>query len=718
MDYLDFELEIDTGSGREYPVRVINSPAGEAREIMYFPFGELEIENKLQALQIALLRSGGKRREMLSPEQRTVQDFGRTLFNALLTGEVRVRYDVSLRDATLQGRGLRLKLRVNAPEMATLPWEFLYDPRRAEYVCLSQETPVVRYLELPQPIQPLAVTPPLRVLGMVASPSDVGALNVDVEKQRVETALRDLKAAGLVELTWLEGQTWRALQQAMRRGEWHVFHFIGHGDFDAMADEGLLLFCDDDGRAEKMHAAQLARLLANAPGHSLRLALLNACESGRGSARDLFSSTASILVRRGIPAVLAMQYAITDRAAIEFARTFYESLVDGFPVDAAVVESRVAISLAVHNTVEWGTPVLYMRSPDGRLFRMQEAGSKMQEEDVAAISKSRSDVSHQPSAVSPKRPAASDQPPVVRAEHPASSFQQPASSIQQPASSSQQRSPLIPQPQTHPPQLTTPNSQPSPLPFKPEMILIPAGEFLMGSDPQKDKDAQDEEQPQHTLYLPEYWIAKTPVTNVQYAAFVQATGYEAPKHWWKKGKIPQGKDMHPVVEVTWYDALAFCTWLAEVTGKPYTLPSEAEWEKAARGTDGRIYPWGNTFDQSKCNTSESRIKDTTPVDKYPQGASPYGVLDMAGNVAEWTRSLWGWLDGRDFVHAEFQFRYPYQVDDEREDLKADDEWPRVLRGGSFNGYRDYARCAIRDCYFPFTWVAPRGFRVVVSPSRV
>jgi hypothetical protein len=286
MDYLDFELDIDAGTGGEYLVRVIDSPAGQAREMMCFPFGELELENKLQALQIALLRSGGQRRQTLSPELKTVQEFGRALFDALLTGEVRVRYDVSLRDATLQGRGLRLKLRFNTPEMAALPWEFLYDPRRAEYVCLSQETPIVRYVERPQPVQPLTVTSPLRVLGMVASPSDTVALNVDVEKQRVETALHDLQAEGLVELTWLEGQTWRALQQAMRRGEWHVFHFIGHGDFDTVADEGLLLLCGDDGRAQRMHATALARLLAN--HRTLRLALLNACESGRGSARDSF----------------------------------------------------------------------------------------------------------------------------------------------------------------------------------------------------------------------------------------------------------------------------------------------------------------------------------------------------------------------------------------------------------------------------------------------
>lgn len=652
MDYLDFELEIEAGTGRDYPVRVINSPAGQARETMHFPFGELELQNQLQAPQIALLRSGGRRRQSLSTEQQTVQDFGRALFDALLTGEVRVRYDVSLRDATLQGCGLRLKLRVNTPEMAALPWEFLYDPRRAEYVCLSHDTPILRYLELPQPIQPLAVTPPLRILGMVASPRNLDALNVDVEKQRVDEALRDLQAEGLVELTWLEGQTWRDLQQAMRRGEWHIFHFIGHGGFDATTDEGLVMLCGPDGTAQRMTATQLGRLLAN--HRALRLVLLNACEGATGGTRDLFSSTASILVRRGLPAVLAMQYPITDRAAIEFSRTFYESLVDGLPVDAAVVESRVAISLAVNNTVEWGTPVLYMRSPDGVLFKMQEAGSKT---DVAAISESR----------------APDAAPLTIGV--------------------QQQTVLIPQ-------SVNPNPQPTTrLPFEPELILIPAGEFLMGSDPQKDKDAYDDEQPQHTVCLPDYYIAKTPVTNAQYAVFVQATDREPPRNW-QNGKIPPGKDMHPVINVSWDDAMTYCRWLAEMTGKSYTLPSEAEWEKAARGADGYIYPWGDSFDESRCNSGESGTRDTTPVDRYPQGASPYHVLDMAGNVWEWTRSLFK--------------PYPYSSADEREEAETGAR--RVIRGGAFLYLKGLVRCAFRYRDDAYLFDGLQGFRVVITMS--
>src|SRR5512143_1886330 len=371
VSYLDFEVEIARGYGREYPVAVVKSPAGEARETLKFPFDELALENRLKALQIALLRSGGSRRQVLSAEEHAVQDFGRELFNALVTGEARSRYDVSVGAARQQSKGLRLKLRILPPELAQLPWEFLYDPREAEYICLSRDTPVVRYLELPQPVQPLLVQLPLRILGMIVSPRDLPSLDVAREKQRVETALDDLQKQRLIDLKWLEGQTWRDLQRAMRSGPWHIFHFIGHGGFDSTVDEGVIALADENGCAHRMLATELGRLLSD--HRSLRLVLLNSCEGARGSELDVFSSTAAILVRRGLPAVVAMQYEITDRAAVEFARSFYEALAEGLPVDAAVAEARKAISLAVTNTVEWGTPVLYMRAPQGAIFQLPEA---------------------------------------------------------------------------------------------------------------------------------------------------------------------------------------------------------------------------------------------------------------------------------------------------------------------------------------------------------
>jgi hypothetical protein len=365
LDYVNFDLEIAHISGLDYTVTV-RSGAGEAQEVMRFPFDELALENRLLMLQNALLRSRGHARRILSHDEQTVEDFGRTLFDALFKGEVRSRYDMSQQQAFDQDKGLRLKLRIKAPELATVPWEFLYDHRRSEFLCLSVRTPIVRYLEMAHPIRPLVVKPPLRILGMISSPSNLPYLDLENEKNRVERALQDLQVQGRVSLTWLAGQTWRDLQRAMRNGPWHVFHFIGHGDFDQSKDEGVIALVDENGQRSDFSATQLGRLLVN-HGY-LRLVVLNSCEGAKSSNQDIFSSTAGTLIHKGIPAVVAMQYEISDRAAIEFARVFYEALVDELPVDAAVSEARVAISSAVSNTVEWGTPTLYMRSTDGVLL--------------------------------------------------------------------------------------------------------------------------------------------------------------------------------------------------------------------------------------------------------------------------------------------------------------------------------------------------------------
>jgi formylglycine-generating enzyme required for sulfatase activity len=158
-----------------------------------------------------------------------------------------------------------------------------------------------------------------------------------------------------------------------------------------------------------------------------------------------------------------------------------------------------------------------------------------------------------------------------------------------------------------------------------------------------------------------------------------------------------------VVYISWDDAVVYCRWLAKTTKKPYRLPTEAEWEKAARGTDGRIYPWGNKWDAKRCNTSEDGPGKTTPVGAYPAGASPYGLLDMTGNVWEWCATKWGKL-------------YPY---DATEDEWGDDYLKaggyRVVRGGSFYGNQYFARCAVRYGDRPGDGVDLRGFRVAVSP---
>ena len=974
--YLDFDLEIGLGEGRQYPLAVLRSPAGEARATLQFPFDEIALERYQDKLKIALLSVLGKRRSA-TPEEHAVQEFGGRLFEALLVGEVRSRYDVSLAQAAAQRKGLRLRLHIRAPELAALPWELLYDPRQGEYIGLSQKTPLVRYIDLPQPCQPLLIEPPRRILGMLASPrdADLPQLDIDVEKLRLERALADLRRRGLLELEWIESGTWRDLQRALRHGPWHIFHFIGHGRYNPAHDEGELALVAADGGLHPFRASELARLLGD--HEPLRLAVLNACEGGRGGGYDIFSSTASILVRRGLPAVLAMQYAISDRAAIELAQTFYEALADGLPVDACVSAARIAISLERHNTVEWGTPVLYLRAEDGVLFSLQsmDAGrqasgagqqttddgqqpSKTAAQAASALETARRALAHlenqaagytsltipvnlqielddkrkevagleaglrsaihtsdasiseasdadkgmQARGKKPEAPvnlgdlyyqgmsalvlgewqqaqrhfaALVDADPGYRdaaarlaqveaqlqlagwytqavqrrevgdwqgvlklwaqiteqqadyedaenvlswaqaqqeaescyiealeamqskdwpaaqqslqrllalnPDHPLAprlldkaqaelaarqrreaeqeaqwrkqqrdalvqKAEQTLQRSQEQGLSAEQQGELLLQAGTSMQELLAQDAADSQaqdmlaqiqsaihnlqseitISLAPNVSMtflrIPAGEFWMGSS-DADQLAYDDEKPQHKVRLSEYWIAKYPVTVAQFAAFVKATEYKTTaekegtgwaftgKEWQEvKGASwhhPRGaksdiqnKADHPVTQISWHDAVAFCQWAGQVSGHSLRLPTEAEWEKAARGADGRLYPWGNEApDAQRCNF-KINVTDTTPVGKYsPLGDSPYGCVDMAGNVWEWTNSL--------------SRGYPYQAGDGREKQEATGS--RVLRGGAWLYGDRFVRSAYRHGPIPAGRLVLIGFRPARSP---
>lgn len=251
-------------------------------------------------------------------------------------------------------------------------------------------------------------------------------------------------------------------------------------------------------------------------------------------------------------------------------------------------------------------------------------------------------------------------------------------------------------------------------------IKVEAGPFTMGSDPQKDRSAQDDEQPQHVVELPEYYVARYPVTVAQFRAFVEDSQFTVGDPDCLRG-VPN----HPVVWVAFHEALAYCRWLTDklrslewtpshlrerlTDGWMITLPSEAEWEKAARGPDGRIYPWGDKFNASNANGHETGLGTTSAVGLFPDGGSPYGALDMSGNVWEWTRSLWG----ADFEKPSHD--YPYKLGDvAREDLEAASDVLRVLRGGSFNLT---VRAADRGRNFPVYRGGGSGFRVVSSRLR-
>lgn len=240
-------------------------------------------------------------------------------------------------------------------------------------------------------------------------------------------------------------------------------------------------------------------------------------------------------------------------------------------------------------------------------------------------------------------------------------------------------------------------------PLSMEFVRIPAGEFLMGSDPQVDQDAYDFEMPLHRVYLPEYYIGRYPVTVEQYAAFAPATEIEM------RRSQERERANHPVTRVSWHAALAFCRWLSERSAQRIRLPSEAEWEKAARGTDGRLYPWGNRPPNAQLCNHDTFVIDTTEVACYPAGTSPFGVLDMAGNVWEWTNTVWG-ASGDSPT-----YKYPYNALDGREDFSA--PGARVLRGGAFLSDARGVRCACRSGNYPDFRFWNIGFRVVASHSH-
>lgn len=299
------------------------------------------------------------------PPEIIAMRFGTVLFDALIGRGVRelLRASRSLADA--RSMGLRVRLRfVGVPELSGLPWEYLYDPEERRYLDLTADTALVRYLELKQAIEPLEVELPLRVLVVIADTPP--ALDVEAEWRRLETALADVVRSRKVAVERLAPATLRSLRERLREGDVHVLHFVGHGDFEAGPGGGGLVFEAEGGGADRVSGDQLAVMLAD--HDSLRLVVLNACEGARGCLDGPQAGVAQQLLAHGVPAVLAMQFPISDQAAIEFASTFYDAVAKDHPVEAAVGEARKAIYADDHG-LEWGTPVLFSRSPDGHLWR-------------------------------------------------------------------------------------------------------------------------------------------------------------------------------------------------------------------------------------------------------------------------------------------------------------------------------------------------------------
>lgn len=363
-EYTDFDVAIEA-DGEAFVAKVLASPAGQATGRFSLPFSPVELENFV--LKVGRTRSGV--RKMGSPEGTAAEKFGKQLYEAVFAGEVGICFRRSIDEANLANRGLRVRIRTaDAPTLNSIPWEFVWAEGLGRFVALSNQTPVVRFIDLPTRIRPLAVAPPLRILLMVSNPTDVDRLDVQREVDLLKEATKDLVSSGRVELVVMEDANMASLAHRLRLGEFHIFHFIGHGGF---ADgDGVLVLEDSSERARPVKGQHLGTIFHD--HGSLRLAVLNACEGARASAEDPFSGVAPSLIRQGIPAVIAMQFEITDAAAIQFAHEFYLAIADGYPVDAAVTEARKGI-FSADNDLEWATPVLYMRAPDGMIFDLTAA---------------------------------------------------------------------------------------------------------------------------------------------------------------------------------------------------------------------------------------------------------------------------------------------------------------------------------------------------------
>jgi hypothetical protein len=362
---LGFDLLIEkTASG--YRARVLDSPGGQASHDFALPFSDLEVENFI--LRLGQTRRGVRRLE--SAALAAAKEFGGKLFTTVFAGDVNNCLQRSLVEAAQRNTALRFRLRLSAaPELLDLPWELLYQPAQNRFLALSVDTPLVRYLDLPDRVAPLIVAPPLNILVVIASPHDYPGLDVEEEWRRLRAAVQDLEERGLLTIDRLETPTLVALQRQLRRKQYHIFHFIGHGGFDIQRQDGLLMLEDEQGNSRPVSGQDLGVLLHDEK--SLRLALLNACEGGRTARTDPFAGVCQSLLQQGIPAVIAMQFAISDGAAIALTHEFYIALADGLPVESALTEARKVI-FAQNYSVEWSTPVLYLRTPTGQIFDLKQ----------------------------------------------------------------------------------------------------------------------------------------------------------------------------------------------------------------------------------------------------------------------------------------------------------------------------------------------------------
>ena len=391
MSYEDFVIQIGPDTGGGYAVSVVKSPAGEGAGSMKIPFDGVEIGQVLANLGGVVRGSqgaddgtaDGSRHLRLASSgvlHHTPREVGAALFRALFSEQVRSLFDQSLgktRGDTDGGLRIQIKLNPEHPDLArlySLPWELLYRPDTQDFLSLSRSSPIVRYLDVSRPTTPYPLPSPLRILVAMASPTGLAPLDFQRERLNIETAWGRQRS---VEVIFLPHASPGAIREELLERPCHVLHFMGHGGFDRRSGEGVLYLEGEKGAPLPVSGHVLAAKLKDF--RSLRLVFLNACETARAAGEagvNPFAGVATALILGGIPGVLAMQFPISDQAAITFSRTFYRRLAAGDPVDTAATEGRQAVHSENAASIEWATPVLFLRTADGNLFSKPSAAPR------------------------------------------------------------------------------------------------------------------------------------------------------------------------------------------------------------------------------------------------------------------------------------------------------------------------------------------------------
>ena len=374
MRFDDFVLQFDSSSRGGFRARVLKSPFGEGVVSFSLPAAT----DAEMAPPAGVSRDFSHRGAAPTLGGRPPLDIGTELFRSVFQGQVRTLLDKSRGQLEiLPNLGLRLKIKLDPSDeetgaLADLPWELLCDGETEDFFALSRQTSLVRYLDVPRSSQPIPFTPPLRILAVGASPNGLQALNLEEEVRRLEDLNR---SSAEVNVQVLPHASAGAVREALAGDTFNVLHFMGHGTFDRASGEGMLAFEGPGGSLDLVSGKAFATKLRDL--RSLGVVVLNACNTARArqeGGANPFRGVATALVLGGVPAVVAMQRPISDRAAIGFSTAFYRHLARGDSIDEALTEGRQAIHSAKPEEFEWATPVLFLRLPEGNVFVAKPAG--------------------------------------------------------------------------------------------------------------------------------------------------------------------------------------------------------------------------------------------------------------------------------------------------------------------------------------------------------